>query len=259
MNFYDVLFAQKYGQSPDFYASLFAKQTGGKWHTVSGAVVSFDDALDAPLKSLIVSIDYDANGKTGANLFKADGLFEPYPLMQGAYRFTDGKDIVYADWVCTSQLIECDGGETYKAVSAYIAQFVGVCFYDSSRHFISSVSNNTPQAINYEFTTPQDCMYFGFSFKCKSGTTTISPTDVTDLKIGENITKQSISWQTEGAVYGGTLDVLSGKLTSTLASDGTELATPVEYQLTPIEVRSQLGSNNIWADTGDVSVTYKVK
>jgi hypothetical protein len=34
------------------------------------------------------------------------------------------------------------------------------------------------------------------------------------------------------------------------------LATPITYQLTPTEVRTLLGINNIWADTGDTEVTY---
>jgi hypothetical protein len=35
------------------------------------------------------------------------------------------------------------------------------------------------------------------------------------------------------------------------------LATPITYQLTPTEVATLVGTNNIFADTGDVSVTYK--
>ena len=35
------------------------------------------------------------------------------------------------------------------------------------------------------------------------------------------------------------------------------LATPIEIQLTPHEVKSLLGANNIWADTGDTSVEYR--
>lgn len=92
-----------------------------------------------------------------------------------------------------------------------------------------------------------------------------------------------------GTVYGGTLDVTTGVLTvdraniasyngetlpSTWISDrdvyaeGTtpitgvqvvyELATPITYQLTPTEVRTLLGTNNIWADTGDTTVEYRV-
>ncbi|MBR3334318.1 MAG: collagen-like protein [Clostridia bacterium] len=36
-----------------------------------------------------------------------------------------------------------------------------------------------------------------------------------------------------------------------------ELATPQTYQLTPVEVSTLLGTNNIYADTGDVEVQYR--
>lgn len=35
------------------------------------------------------------------------------------------------------------------------------------------------------------------------------------------------------------------------------LTTPLTYQLTPTEVKTLLGLNNIWADTGNTSVTYR--
>ena len=35
------------------------------------------------------------------------------------------------------------------------------------------------------------------------------------------------------------------------------LETPQTYQLTPQEVKTLLGQNNIWADTGDCSVSYR--
>jgi hypothetical protein len=89
-------------------------------------------------------------------------------------------------------------------------------------------------------------------------------------------------------VYGGTLDVVSGVLTvtdgyiasyagetllSTWISDrdvyvqGTtpttgaqvvyKLATPQIIQLTLTEIKTLLGSNSVWADSGDISVGYK--
>lgn len=36
-----------------------------------------------------------------------------------------------------------------------------------------------------------------------------------------------------------------------------ELETPITYQLTPVEIRTLLGRNNIWADTGDVALSYR--
>jgi hypothetical protein len=35
-----------------------------------------------------------------------------------------------------------------------------------------------------------------------------------------------------------------------------ELATPVTYQLTPTEIETLLGANNIWSDAGNMAVTY---
>ena len=102
-------------------------------------------------------------------------------------------------------------------------------------------------------------------------------------------TTYPISWQSEaGTVYGGTLDVTTGVLTvtygyiasyngeslpgrwissmdaysagSTPTTDAQvvyELATPQTYQLTPVEIEMLLGDNNVWADTGDSTVTYR--
>ena len=104
--------------------------------------------------------------------------------------------------------------------------------------------------------------------------------------IGETIT---VDWTTvAGTVYGGTLDVTTGVLTvtdgyiasyagetlpSTWISDrdvyasGTtpttgaevvyKLDTPQTYQLTPQEVRTLLGTNNIFSDCDSVNVEYR--
>ncbi len=91
-----------------------------------------------------------------------------------------------------------------------------------------------------------------------------------------------------GTVYGGTLDVTTGLLTVThgqiasyagetlpgtwisdrdVYAEGTspstgaqvvyELAEPITYQLTPTQVRTLYGENNLWADTGDVTAEYR--
>ena len=36
-----------------------------------------------------------------------------------------------------------------------------------------------------------------------------------------------------------------------------QLATPITIQLTPTEVKTLLGEDNVWNDTGDTTVTYK--
>jgi hypothetical protein len=114
----------------------------------------------------------------------------------------------------------------------------------------------------------------------------ISPT--TETSAG---TTYSASWQTEaGEVYGGEIDLVSGVLTvtdgyiasydgeilpSTWISDsdvyaeGTTPTTGAEvvyklaeaqtYQLTPTQIKSLLGTNNAWCDTGDVDIDYFAK
>ena len=97
----------------------------------------------------------------------------------------------------------------------------------------------------------------------------------------------TVTFGSAGTVYGGTLDVTTGTLTVTKAniasyngetlpgawiSDrdvyavGTtptigaqvvyDLAEPIVYNLTPVEIRTLVGQNTIWADTGDVTVKY---
>ena len=91
-----------------------------------------------------------------------------------------------------------------------------------------------------------------------------------------------------GTVYGGTLDVTTGKLTvdraqissyagetlpgawisdrdvyaagatpTTGAQVVYELATPITYTLTPQQIALLRGNNNVWADTGDTTLAYR--
>lgn len=92
---------------------------------------------------------------------------------------------------------------------------------------------------------------------------------------------------TAGTVYGGTLDVVNGTLTArpyyasyngetlvgpwvssmdvyaenTTPTTGAQVVdlggTATTYTLTPTEVQMLLGTNNVWSDTGDTTLTYK--
>lgn len=114
------------------------------------------------------------------------------------------------------------------------------------------------------------------------------------IEVGETATDYEAYHSTSDAVqlgqsvYGGSLNVTTGELTIThghIASyDGETIAEPwvssmdvyteggtptigaeviypldepVEVQLNPSEVKTYLGINNIWADSGDVTVKYK--
>ena len=67
---------------------------------------------------------------------------------------------------------------------------------------------------------------------------------------GETINKPWIS----------SMDVYSAGATPTTGAQVVyPLTTPVTYQLTPTEIRSLLGINNVWADCGPVNVRYFVQ
>ena len=127
--------------------------------------------------------------------------------------------------------------------------------------------------------------------------TQMSKISFAQLEVGSTVTDYepysgdtyTIAFPAEaGTVYGGTLDVTNGVLTVTkglipsysgealpgewissmdVYAQGVtpttgaqvcyDLASPVTYQLTPTEVTTLLGVNNIWADTGDVAVDYR--
>ena len=106
---------------------------------------------------------------------------------------------------------------------------------------------------------------------------------------GDPYWKKDIDWTTPaGTVYDGTVNVVTGALSSewaNIASYNGEtinepwlssmdayaagatpttgaqvvytLATPLTYQLTPQEVKSLLGKNNVWSSGGTSSVTYR--
>ena len=83
-----------------------------------------------------------------------------------------------------------------------------------------------------------------------------------------------LEWKATGAGWGSTTECFSaesGKIrvytsATSLADFKTsfanltvcyELSTPQTYTLTPTEVKTLLGENNVWADSGDVEVTYR--
>lgn len=143
------------------------------------------------------------------------------------------------------------------------------------------------------FTVPSDIYYIGFAVKKDQyGSTYQNDISVnypsTDTDYHQyNGTTYTISLG--DTYYGGVLDVTTGVLTVThgyiasydgetlpgawisdrdVYAEGTtptagaevvyELATPIEITLTPEDITANLmGVNNVWADSGDITVTYK--
>lgn len=166
-----------------------------------------------------------------------------------------------------------------------------VDFYNGTASAGEYTDTGSGRAFTPTETQINDADSFAVFLRIANGTTvdtTISPMI--------RVSSESAEWEPFGSdytselgrtVYGGTLDVVSGVLVvtkgyiasyngetlpSTWISDrdvyasGTtpttgaqvvyQLATPQVYQLTPEEVDLLLGTNNIWADSGDITVQY---
>lgn len=167
---------------------------------------------------------------------------------------------------------------------------LAVGYYDSAWNYLGTYGK-TGNKIT--FTTVASTAYAVVVLQSSSTSVAATWTNV-QLELGSTATDYqpytilTVDWTTvAGTVYGGTVDLTTGVLTvtdgyiasydgetlpSTWISDrdvyasGTtpttgaevvyKLATPLTYQLTGQQLKTFLGTNNVWADTGNVSVTY---
>lgn len=196
----------------------------------------------------------------------------------------NGKIISNTGYNCS--VVRVANGQTYTHSRNGVKANIDVVAYYSEMPAVGSISYNNSRSvsINGTFTAPID----GYAV-IRSGST------VQNIQVESGSTATSYEPYNEQVytnalgrtVYGGTLDLVSGVLAvtkgyiasyngetlpSTWISDrdvyasGTtpttgaqvvyQLATPQTYQLTPEEVDLLLGANNIWADSGDITVQY---
>lgn len=296
-----------------FNAEQSARLTMFPCDSASGNIASFPDgAGSVPVKSLVLTITPLQSGsgipsadhvrsitgwtgaqlfKTGKNLFGIPGVIDGNgAVSETAYNLSHGR---------RSELFPVNAGDKImlrkSAVFAENWSNLLVARYDKNRVFISRSNALAYNAYLAPYTVPNGTAYIAFSISLNKPedfeTADIqvefgqSPTDYEPYSSNTLI----CSWQSAaGTVYGGTLDVSTGKLTVThenIASYAGEtlpgswlssmdvyaegatptigaqvvyqLASPVVYQLTPQEVTTLLGQNHIWADTGNVSVLYR--
>ena len=360
----------------------WAEISDSAYETITGAIVHFIAKRARAIKSLIANISYtqdlhgyDSPWPAGGGKNKFNGTF-----LQGYWAYADGTWVNSPNWI-TTEKIPCKASTSYTvSADAKATRWQGFVWYDSNGNFISTDNLNSNVNIGLTKTSPSNAAYLIFNIAGYPGTNdTIAPSDVTYFQLeegssstayapysnicpisgwtGANVyhsgadtsdaTTYSITFPSEaGTVYGGTLDVTTGKLTvdramvdlgtltwytaasqritrfrapvigikqigspnvlgaivcssyATKTANQTytgslgislqqnandvyiydpqkeafsaadfksamsgvqlvyELATPQTYQLTPTEVTTLLGDNTIWADTGDVTVTY---
>ena len=189
-------------------------------------------------------------------------------------------------------LIKIQGGKTYTYYNAipYTVQIYGVWF-DADKQYISTFALPKSPTTTSTAIAPNNACYAALSIYNETDQKVQFEVGVTATDYeAYNGTTYNIEFEDGGSpltVYGGTLDAKNGVLTvtdgyiasyngetlpSTWISDrdvyaeGTtpttgaevvyKLATPTEVSLTPTEITTLHGNNVIWADSGDMAITY---
>lgn len=223
--------------------------------TASGAVANFPDgADDVPVKSLVANIDYDSNGYTGLTIYKTGTNLWDEQWEIGGIDSQTGQKIDRNDQIRSANYIPVVGGKTYYIKSS--TKTLGIRFYDKNKNYFSFMS-----IIDGSINFANNVSFIRFIL---ASTTTYNndvsinyPSTDTEYHAYTGTT-YDVDWTTEaGTVYGGSVDIANGVVTSTKAQDGSDLPDPVVTQISPTELSTLYGTNNIWADTGDVTVEYR--
>lgn len=208
--------------------------------TASGAIATFSDGADAPTKSCIATIvpkqagsgtpspenERPISGWESVSVMvsptedEADATTTTTSLGRTVYGGT--LDVVSGVLTVTHGYLNCNGSENWQA--------------DSSRYTI------------------------GVSGSYREGYTRI-PVTSNEGAFGTGSSVGTIFLSNTQLYYYPPTSVTSlADFKTWLASNNLQvvypLATPQTYQLPPTEIQTLLGENNVWADSGDVSVVY---
>lgn len=226
--------------------------------SASGGVASFDDGAGGlPLKSCVVQIEPVQEGSGDPS---PDNV-RPIKGWTGCTLSHSGEDTsaptTYPiNWESEAGTVY--GGTLDVVTGEMVVDTLGKTPIATSQIAITSLQGNPAHRFyNYNFLTaaPADI---------DKRTTAISQrfvysgnwSDENSMSIGSN--GVPCFWVLkDGVLAEDTVAAFNSWATDTGLLVVYTLATPITYQLTPTEVRTLLGANNIWADTGDVSVEYR--
>lgn len=160
--------------------------------TVSGAVAHFQDgANDVPVKNLVVNVDpvQDLHGYDnpwpagGSNNLIPDGTDTSNGYVDSYYLNADNTETSSSNWYI-SEYFPITAEETYTWSSNYNVISISICFYDSSKNYLSGVqsSGELPKT----FVAPANAVYcratqgktfntYGQQIETGSTATTIKP------------------------------------------------------------------------------------
>lgn len=228
--------------------------------TASGAVASFTDGADGlPLKSLVVNIDpvqdlsngdpspeniCPISGWTGMNV-NANGTLIPISWQTEAGTVYGGS----LDVLSGVLTVDMEYGQvTAEYLSSRASGYIG---YSAS---VTALDSKPAIWVRNLFSRAKDRVSGGIQAYCNA-----FPIRMYDTNISSS--QNRCAFVVDGTTINSVETFISA--VSALEQNGGglfvayELKTPVEIQLTPHEVNSLLGVNNIFADTGDTSAEYR--
>ena len=237
--------AQQYAESIDPEKIYSAYPTD----TASGSVASFaDGADDIPLKSVVVNIE---PAQSGSGDPSPDNV-RPISGWTGAQVSHSGAD--RTNPTTYSITFPTEAGTVYGGTLDVTNGVLTV----THKYYINAGTGEWG-----EITTNGNRYYIGGVSSDAKNTSTNG---------WSNYGIMTDSFTNDGVVVGsngrinlcGTLhdafnsiDALKAHMAQTPLQVVYELAEPITYHLTPTEIKSLLGDNNVWADAGNTEVTYR--
>ena len=228
--------------------------------------------------SAIVTLPYNVNKWTGTKLYHAsknllDSTEGNYPIFNGYPSGNQGKMVSSSSY--RSTYIPCLPNTTYTVSKTWAidSDRLGIAYSavlpeaDAAVTFGSYIQTGTVGTrYSQTITTGSSAKYLIMWYGTSNATSRGAITTCT-IEYGSEMTTPfseyagptiSVDWSTIASnVYGGTFDFVSGLLTSSYASDGTALSTPVTYQLAHNNIPIGEATNTYYSyDNVNIEVVY---
>lgn len=215
--------------------------------TVSGNIANFETDLLLTLKSAVVNIPVDLNGIDKINIYQfGKNWFDITTETSGYYLSNTGEIFSSSAWCC-SDFIPIKANETY---TFYTGTASGAspchCFYDIDKNFISSIPTAN---LSLTFTVPDNACFVRLSYRASS--------ENVQLELGSSASSfesyinnfYSVTFN-ESIEDGAEIDLLTGEVK-------INTQPPTYDNITPLNINTFKGDNNIYSDIGEISVSYK--
>lgn len=248
--------------------------------TVSGDIVSISDAVSGEnLVGCSVTVPYTSGGvqsvsvtRCGKNLFPDTSIQRTILGVSFQYStnikalIVDGIPTVSSDKVLFERVLGRGKSKIFtlsnsmisgSSDGAFISYFGAGDTITQRNNWLDVGLNSTRSAI-----LPYNYINKFWFYNMTTGTVYNNVALRIQLEIGNSATGyepyngDTYTVAMPDGFYGGTVDLAKGTVTSLYDSTGELLPEPVVSSITPVEISTLTGVNNIWADAGNVEVKY---